>query len=367
MSLKEIGEIVFVGPLPPPLGGVAVTNRNIQLLVGRKYEISIFNTSGGAEREDLYSRKGFKEVSRLMTLIARYVAFLRKNRRLIYNVFVTSNIAFIRDGIFVILAKVFGNRVVVHLHSKKQGELFLGQFGIRFLAVVLNRADIVYVLSDDHLDYFSRYINRTRLDVLENFVFYDDFLPGYQRDTVNFLYVGRLSEMKGIYDILQAISALCSQGYDPKIHFAGAAESEQKERDILEYIENLGIGGCVQLHGLVAGDEKLALFRNCSVLVFPSHFENSPVVLKEAVAAQQTIICSDIAANINVLRGNVCQEAVLYYRCCDVDELVKKMAYVLDNKAKILALQREVRLPLHATDDFALNKLDRQFKELVSA
>jgi len=36
-------------------------------------------------------------------------------------------------------------------------------------------------------------------------------------------------------------------------------------------------------------------------LIFPSHFENSPVVLKEAICAEMPIISSDIDANKNIL------------------------------------------------------------------
>jgi glycosyltransferase involved in cell wall biosynthesis len=69
----------------------------------------------------------------------------------------------------------------------------------------------------------------------------------------------------------------------------------------MAFLAERKLGECVSVIGLATGAQKTALFRDHGVFLFPSHFENSPVVLKEATQAGMAIISSDIPANLNVL------------------------------------------------------------------
>jgi len=51
-----MSKIAFIGPLPPPLGGVAVVNQSFQEIDYSCYEVTYFNTSNQNSRENLYKR-----------------------------------------------------------------------------------------------------------------------------------------------------------------------------------------------------------------------------------------------------------------------------------------------------------------------
>ena len=85
--------------------------------------------------------------------------------------------------------------------------------------------------------------------------------------------------------------------------FLGEPNNDKTGSEIRQFIEQHGLANKVHLHGSVVGNAKFEFFRSANCLVFPSHFENSPVVLKEALAADLEIIASDIKANIDILKG----------------------------------------------------------------
>lgn len=339
--------IAFVGPCPPPLGGVAVTNLNFQRLVSGEYELEIFDTSSGRERENLYAKKGLREIVSTIRVIFTYLGFIVKCRSKCVNIFVTSNLAFFRDIFFIVFAKTLNKNVIVHLHSKKQGELFLGKFSIRILSFFVNMADSIFLLSKDHEEYFKKYFNSAKTFVFENFVFDEDFKPRSKRVVKEFIFVGRLTREKGFYDLVDSVSFLSTP---IAINVLGAAETEEADSALRKYVQQKGVENSFRFYGSLKGPDKYAVFHRSAIMLFPSHFENSPVVLKEGLAAEQVIISSDIPANKNVLEGSDC---VIYFEVNNPQSLAKAIGKVVDNDSQFERYSGNAKCPERATAGFA--------------
>jgi glycosyltransferase involved in cell wall biosynthesis len=348
----------FVGPCPPPLGGVAVTNINFQRLLADDYDLEIFNTSKGREREDLYGKKGLKEIAESFILLIRYVVFLFSLKSKCVNIFVTSNLAFIRDVFFIVVAKLFLKKIIIHFHSKTSGELFLGRFTIRIMAFFINFADVIVVLSPAHMQYFSKYLHSRKMIVIENFVFVSDLEPTTERSKKEFIFVGRLTEKKGFYDLIDAVSIL---GKSIKVNVLGAAETDEADLKIKQYISQLGVADNFVFFGVIGGEEKFSVFHRSSIMLFPSHFENSPVVLKEGLAARQVIISSDLDANKNVLSNS---SAVLMFEAKNPQALADCMGRLIEDEALFIDYSKKAVCPEHARDDFARNSYIEMIKSL---
>ena len=289
--------ISFIGPLPPPIGGVAVMNQNIQTLFTGSYNIEYFNTARSRLREDMYGRKNISDVCAQLKVIQKGISFLFRTKSKIVNIFVTSNASFLRELIFIVVAAILRKKIVVHLHSKIEGELFLRKYLINIFGITLCIANKVLVLSELHFSYFSNYIKESKLEILENFVYIDRYRSARKREGLNILYVGRTTKEKGIYDLIDAVCLMKCRISDMKIHVIGMAETEQLEKKLNATVRTNEVEEFFIFHGALSGEPKYQLFQDCSVLVFPSHFENSPLVLKEALAAKQIIVCSDLLAN----------------------------------------------------------------------
>ena len=73
-------KIAFVGPLPPPLGGVAVINHNFQKMNFENYEIIKFDTSSKKERENLNSKINLKKIIFGLKIFKEFYRFLKSEK-----------------------------------------------------------------------------------------------------------------------------------------------------------------------------------------------------------------------------------------------------------------------------------------------
>lgn len=357
-----VTSMAFVGPCPPPLGGVAAANVNAQNLFRSTHEIEVFNTSRHQDREDLYGRKGLTDLLAAVRLLLRFIAFIWFARSPVVHIFATSNVAFLRDVWFITFARLAGKKVIVHLHSKPEGELFLSPKGLKIMAFFLRRAHLVLVLSQRHYEHFKLKLPGVRLSVLENFVFTEPFDPKDASRVAEFLFVGRLTEPKGIFDLIRAVELLKQDGVEARVHLMGAAETDEKEVELRKLIVAKELSENLILHGLLQGEQKYELFHRCALFVFPSHFENSPVVLKEAMAARQIILCSEIEANKNVLDG---LESSVQFEVENEKDLAEKMKRFLVDSKYFQSLLSLARCPEAATESFARQKINEQVNRIV--
>lgn len=328
-------KIAFIGPLPPPVGGVALANLRVQQIVkqnNQNHSILNYNTSKGGERADLYKKKGVYEFIHFIKNIFGILGFVYKHRIDVSNVFVVPNISFIREAIFIFILKLSSKKLVIHLHAKTEGDFFLSGMKLKLFTKILSLGDVIFVLSENfHKKFYEQYINSKKLVVLENFIDYEEFENDIEEKSNEFLYVGRLSEKKGFFTLVKALTLHKNIFKDLKIHVLGEFENELFEQKIISLMEKHSIENLI-FYGAKTGQEKQELFKKCTVFIFPSYFENSPIVLKEAIAAKMAIISSDIKENKNILDPF---ENKLYFETQNENDLADKIKILAQNPDKV--------------------------------
>lgn len=109
-----------------------------------------------------------------------------------------------------------------------------------------------------------------------------------------YLYLGRISEEKGIDYLLDALD-LMDKRIVEKIEFiiAGSGDNIYLE-SLKQKLAELKLRNItVSFPGPVYGEEKIKLFKSASVFVLPSTFESFGIVLLEAMAARCALISSN--------------------------------------------------------------------------
>lgn len=107
-------------------------------------------------------------------------------------------------------------------------------------------------------------------------------------EETKFLFVGRLSEVKGLQDVLKALPE--GGGWSLDVLGDGPIMAELKE-----IAASRGIGGRAAFHGYAAAEVCDEYMAKSSCLLFPSYKEGMPLTLARAVQIGIPVIASDIA------------------------------------------------------------------------
>ena len=118
----------FIGPLPPPLGGVAMMNKSFQKLKIDGFDNIIFNTSNNNLNEDLYKGIPWANIKKEFKKAKELKQFIKKENPIVANIFVTSGYSILRDLYYIYILHKKRVPVIIHFHSKKEGEYALRPF-----------------------------------------------------------------------------------------------------------------------------------------------------------------------------------------------------------------------------------------------
>ena len=106
------------------------------------------------------------------------------------------------------------------------------------------------------------------------------------------LYVGQLSEAKGVGDAIRALAILRRRGLDAELTLVGAGDGDS----FMAQAQQLGVGEQVTLAGLLPHDRVLAEMRAHDIVLVPSHHsypEGLPMTLYEALCVRTPLVVSD--------------------------------------------------------------------------
>lgn len=198
--------------------------------------------------------------------------------------------SFLRDGLFLLLSRMFKKRTVVFFHGwHKSFEQRLEQKGLWLFRYLYGKTDAFIVLSEE----FKRTLESwgcTQSIYLEVTVTDDQALRGFdvQRGlsermnsrTWRILFLSRVEVSKGIYETIQAFSIL--QGKYPKMELVVAGDGNELDR-VKAYVRNHAVPN-ITFTGYVTGEEKKKVLETAHILCFPTYGEGLPNVVIEAMA-----------------------------------------------------------------------------------
>jgi glycosyltransferase involved in cell wall biosynthesis len=210
---------------------------------------------------------------------------------------------------YLVVAKLLHRSVVNQIHGGPNPLDFFPRS--RFLTWILRqflvRSDAVTILSSGEFAAYRAFDGRIRLHLVPNAIdpsgLMDELRAVNQHDPLRLVYVGRIIESKGLFEIVDALRQLRQQGRRFTFQVAGSGRDEPRLRDA---VRAAGIEDCTCLLGTVFGVAKNRLWLESDVLVFPSrHAEGLPYALLEAMAAGCVPIVTPVAAIPDVVQSGL--------------------------------------------------------------
>jgi glycosyltransferase involved in cell wall biosynthesis len=211
--------------------------------------------------------------------------------------------AFWKEAAFILLARLLKIKVIAHLHEGVFDQYYLNSSSYirRLIGWVLHRANVVIALSNGWRNFLLEEVSPDlNIEVVPNtvtpmFASVINEPKTASKDKI-VLFVGGLSDKKGVFDILKAVPTVVSCFRDTRFLFAGSPENAIVWDEIKRVCVEGKLNESVEFLGVVTGQEKIDLFQTATVFVLPSYVDNFPYVLLEAMSTGLPVITTPVGA-----------------------------------------------------------------------
>lgn len=212
----------------------------------------------------------------------------------------------IRDSLaFFFWKKLFRKKIILHVHG---GYYLMHLPDNKLIAYLLNKvfhhADRIIVLSQIEKDILSARYGDLAFEVFPNAVNTASVMPHqrtYNKEILQFVFLGRINKSKGIFTISESLSMLENYFHRFTLDIYGAGPDLEEWLQALNKFPNLQY----TYKGVTGGAEKWKILGDADVFLLPSlHSEGMPVAMLEAMAAGCVVMVSDVASVRAVINNN---------------------------------------------------------------
>jgi glycosyltransferase involved in cell wall biosynthesis len=277
-----------------------------------------------------YESGGFKKVVIFLGQYIKAVVLFFNFRPDLIHIHVSSDGSFYRKSFYVILAKIFKKRIIIHIHPTHFLDFIekASRLKQKYILKTLGYANVIITLTD-HVKNQLR--DKHGLDsfyeVLPNPINLSDYsCSGINgRENNMLLYLGWIIKKKGIYDLISAAPLIKKKMEDFQLIVCGNKETSKLRR----LVEENHLSDYIHVHEWVGREEKKELLKKTTALILPSYTEGIPNVILEAMACGVPILCTPVGGNVSILKGN---QNCIFFNPGDVGDMAEKVISLLESE-----------------------------------
>lgn len=277
-------KIVFIAQFPPPIHGLSeavsvLFNSDIK----NKFLLKKINTT--------VNRAFLKNLFMLITSNAD-IAYLTLSQTKLGN---------IRDLLFMIVAIIKHQKLVLHLHGGYYRTLLESELGFtqKYLNYkVLRKSSCVIVLGKSLRHIFDGIVSNEVITEVPNCVdkkyvmnkhaFKNKIDNIKRKHTIHVLYLSNFIKSKGYLEIIECAKLALNELDRDEIHFdfAGKFFTEFEKKEFEKFVRDNHLQNIVTYHGIVTGTKKIELLKSADIFMLPTRYpkEGQPISIIEAMA-----------------------------------------------------------------------------------
>lgn len=269
----------------------------------------------------------------------------------IVHIHMAAQASFTRKAIFIKKAYKAGKKIVIHQHAADFDEFYFNQSNNDKrckIKEIFGMADRIVVLSEEWADFFGTFVcDREKIVVIHNGVLIPEF-EGKDYKNHNILFLGRLGERKGIYDLIKVMPKIIEEIPDAMFYLGGDGDLNKCNKIVRES----NISNNVRFLGWIKGEDKEKYLKACSIFILPSYHEGMPMAVLEAMSYGLATISTNVGGMPQIIENGVngvCIEAG------DIRALEVNLIELLKNKSKRKTLGMAARERIESKFDASKN------------
>ncbi|WP_405576067.1 glycosyltransferase family 4 protein [Winogradskyella sp. Asnod2-B02-A] len=382
MSKKP--KILFIGPTPPPYSGPELSMQQFleSETLNTAFDIKFLKTNFRTDN----TKKGKLDLSMLTNFFIYFSKLLKllitNKPKCVYYPITPTQIGWIgRDVWTILLSKLFGAKVIIHLrgsHFKLNFQQFNGLIK-KMVGISLKKVDCAIVQASYLKDQFQPFVPEHKMAVLYQAMDIEQYTKSddSQIQEGKILVMGHMTKAKGYTDILKIIPQICQEFPWATFCFAGNIRKGERgvfynqftgekityedpfeaEAKILnsEYKKNY-----VNL-GIISGEDKMKHLQSTDVFLTASYSEGFSRSLLEAMSMGKPVVFTPVGAHKEVFKDKV---HGFSFVPGELEQLKKALQKALINNEKRRAIGEENRA--YVVSNFSIEKIANDFKAIIS-
>jgi len=370
-------KILFIGPFPPPFGGIANhTKLLFESNLNNYFDLIKINLNKNYGLTEVVSEKSKIKYKKFLYGLVRILKTITLEKPDIVYLKTSSSYGIFRETLYMIIIRLFSRgKIVLHFHgtfkpykkkfpfNEQKKDSIINKLLINFC---FGKAHKIIFLSACFLDEFIPILwekNRKKSTYIDHFVKSNDFSYKEKEDLsykkINILFISRLSKDKGFFDIINIVNDVINNNSNVCFHFCGASEKWDSLKNIENSICDLEKNGYIKFHGLVSGEKKKEIFSLSDIMLFPTYDDVFPNVVLEGLIQGLPIITTKIGVIPYIIEENI---NGFFISPGDINALKEKIIYLVNNPKKINEMSKKNHLK--AIQKYDISIAVERFKNL---
>lgn len=246
-------------------------------------------------------------IYRMMDDYCRFVVRLKRHQYEIIHINPSlSPKAFLRDGVFLLLARMYKKKTVVFFRGWQESfAIKIQRYLLWLFKFFYGKANVFIVLSEKigkNLETWGcsqpiyREVTIADDATLKEFDFYKALNDRQRSEKWYVLFLARIVKEKGIYETIEAVSIL--QTKYPNIELVIAGEGSELE-NVKAFVAKQGISNII-FTGYVSGEDKKRIYESSHIFCYPTyHGEGLPNAIIESMAFGIPIITRPVGGIVD--------------------------------------------------------------------
>ena len=347
--------VLMLGPLPPPVGGMASVVANLCDALREDCELALLNTV-----KTTASDRSLGTALRVHAGLLLHLARSCLKARPVVHIHTCSWFSFWRNAADVLVARLCGARVVLHIHGAEFHQFLasLPPARARLARAVLAGCDRVVTLGPRWQALLGDWCDPARVTVLVNGVAIGPAATRPRGAAFTIVCFANYERRKAQDDLIRAVARLAADR-PVRLALLGMEAEPGRRAQLQGLARELGITESVLLTGPVSGEAQARWWAAADVFCLPSHNEGLPMAMLEAMARAIPVVVSRVGSVPDAIRR---AEEGLLFAPGDVDALYAHLKTLSEDPA----LAARIGLAGHArcAEGFSLEASRRELLAL---